>query len=134
MNAMLKTDPLVAAVIGHFVGDYLLQTKRMALGKTKLGIYGIGLCTAHVGVYSAAVCAVIWTANMLLFALVFIPHWIIDRWSLAGLWLKAIGGRTFDTVSDQNREWDIAFTAIVYTVTDNTMHVLCLWAALAYLN
>ena len=68
-------------------------------------------------------------------ALVFVPHWIIDRWSLASLWLKMIRGRTFEAAfnsKDQYREFDIAFTSIVYTVTDNTMHLICLWLVIRF--
>jgi hypothetical protein len=48
-----------------------------------------------------------------------------DRWSLASRWLRLIEGRTFEVAKG---EWDVAFTAIAYAVTDNTIHALCLWA------
>lgn len=129
-------DLFVLALLGHLVGDYLLQTKHMALHKSAPGWPGILTCTFHVAVYTAAVCAFWWTINPVLAALVFVPHWIIDRWSLASLWLKMIRGRTFEaafTSKDQYREFDIAFTSIVYTVTDNAMHLICLWLVIRVL-
>lgn len=69
-------------------------------------------------------------------ALVFVPHWIIDRWSLASTWLKMVRGRTFEAAfnsKDPYREFDIAFSSIVYTVTDNAMHLICLWLVIRFL-
>ena len=131
------------AVLGHFVGDYLLQSKWMALTKSKPGAEGLLACTVHVAIYTWAVLMFVGpkmgpvTANIpyglaVVPLVVFVPHWIIDRWSLATYWLRLIGGRTFEDARDP---WDIAFTALVYTVVDNTMHVLCLyWGFLILVN
>jgi Protein of unknown function (DUF3307) len=128
-------DLFVLALLGHLVGDYLLQTKHMALQKSAPGWSGVLTCTFHVAVYTAAVCAFWWTINPVVMALVFVPHWIIDRWSLASPWLKMIRGRTFEAAfnsKDPYREFDIAFTSIVYTVTDNAMHLICLWLVIRF--
>jgi len=128
-------DLFALALLGHLVGDYLLQTKHMALYKPAPGFSGILTCTLHVAVYTVAVCAFWWTINPLIVALVFVPHWIIDRWSLATPWLKLIRGRTFEAAfnsTDKYREFDIAFTSIVYTVTDNAMHLICLWLVIKF--
>jgi hypothetical protein len=122
----------ILAILGHLIGDYLLQSKWMALTKSVPGPEGLRACTIHVAVYTVAVCAVVGTLSPLFALAVFVPHWIIDRWSLASPWLKLIDGRTFEAAranTTPTRDFDIAFTAIVYTVTDNTMHALCLWAA-----
>lgn len=128
-------DLFVLALLGHLAGDYLLQTKHMALHKSAPGFSGILTCTIHVAVYTAAVCAFWWTINPMIVALVFVPHWIIDRWSLATPWLKLIRGRTFEAAfnsTDKYREFDIAFTSIVYTVTDNAMRLICLWLVIKF--
>jgi hypothetical protein len=128
-------DLFVLALLGHLVGDYLLQTKHMALQKSAPGWSGVLTCTSHVAVYTAAVCAFWWTINPVVAVLVFVPHWIIDRWSLASPWLKMIRGRTFEAAfssKDPYREFDIAFTSIVYTVTDNAMHLICLWLVIRF--
>ena len=122
----------ILALFGHLIGDYLLQSKWMALTKSAPGPEGVKACTIHVAIYTVAVCALVGTASPLFAIAVFAPHWIIDRGSLASWWLKLIRGRTFEDAranTTPTREFDIAFTAIVYTVTDNTMHALCLWGA-----
>ena len=96
------------AVIGHLVGDYLLQNKWMALNKNEKGWYGIGICTAHSLIYSIAVTLVVgiylWgfapygIRVWAILTMVFLTHYPIDRWSLADKWLKLIRGRQLDEV------------------------------------
>jgi hypothetical protein len=126
------SDLFVLALLGHLVGDYLLQTKHMALTKSAPGWQGAVTCTVHVVIYTTAVGAFWRTAQPLVILAVAAPHWLIDRYSLATWWLRLIRGRTFEGAmrATEHREFDIAFTAIVYTVTDNTMHLLCLWAVI----
>jgi hypothetical protein len=126
----------VLALIGHLIGDYLLQTKLMALHKADKGFPGTILCTTHVLLYTAAVGLCLGNFHPDLMLAIFIPHWVIDRNSLASHWLKIIKGRTFESVNNSTglaRDFDVAFTAIVYTVTDNTFHLICLWVAIRWL-
>lgn len=128
-------DLFVLALLGHLVGDYLLQNKYMALQKSGPGWSGALTCTLHVAIYTTAVCMFWWTLDPIVIILVFVPHWIIDRWSLAKPWLKLIGGRTFESAfnsKDKYREFDIAFTSLVYVVVDNTMHFLSLWLVIKF--
>ena len=123
----------ILALFGHLIGDYLLQSKWMALTKSDGGPEGLRACSIHVAIYTVAVCILVGTLSPVFAVAVFAPHWIIDRWSLASSWLKLVRGRTFEDAlanTTPHREFDIAFTAIVYTVTDNTMHAICLWLAL----
>jgi hypothetical protein len=127
----------ILALLGHLAGDFLIQPKSMALGKSNKGWEGFHHCTVHVILYTAVVFAWLYhpmtlRESIIVIASIAIPHWIIDRYSLASLWLRMIRGRTFEGVNTWQsrgmkfREWDIAFTAIVYTVTDMTLHLLCL--------
>jgi hypothetical protein len=121
------------AILGHLIGDFLLQPKSWALRKSERSMPGFWYCTVHVVVYTAAVCAMLRTYQVAVVVLVFIPHWLIDRYSLASIWLKLIRGRSFEAAyasTDKFREFDIAFTSIVYTVTDATLHLLCLGVVL----
>lgn len=123
-------DILFRVLLGHLVGDYLPQGKTMALKKSEKSFVGFFWCTLHVAIYSLSVCLFLWTASPLIFLLVFSTHWPIDRWSLASYWLKLIKGRDFQSAylsKDKYREFDISFTAIVYTVVDNTFHLITLW-------
>lgn len=126
-------ENIIFAFLGHLVGDYLFQTKKMALNKSTPGSEGLWLCTLHVLIYTLSVCLFVQNFALLFIILVFAPHWIIDRFSLATYWLKLIKGRTFEDAyrsESEFRDFDIAFTSIVYTVIDNTFHILCLVGAL----
>lgn len=126
----------IVAFLGHLVGDYLFQTKYMALNKSGKGWSGFKTCTLHVLIYTVSICLMLWMLNPWNILAVFIPHWIIDRWSLASVWLKLIGGRTFEAAylsQDKYRDFDIAFTSFVYAVVDNTFHLLSLWLVIKFL-
>ena len=75
-----------AAMLGHFVGDYLFQNQWMATRKSLKGMPGHIACTIHILLYIFAVALFVgWHPLFLL--VVAVPHWIIDRWSLANYWL-----------------------------------------------
>jgi len=120
-------------VFGHLAGDYLLQSRSMAFNKGLPSLRGLLWCTWHCLVYTAVMCLFLWTVNPGIMALVFVSHWVIDRWSLAQKWLNLIGGRNFVQAwqsQQQYREIDIAFSILVYAVVDNTLHLLIIWLAL----
>mgnify|MGYP003650816550 CR=1 FL=1 len=129
----------IALILGHLVGDYLLQTRRMALGKTKRGMDGHLLCTYHCIAYSAAVSVFVclggWTCGIhsltVAFILAFVSHWPIDRFSLASKWLKMIHQDPLDDMlSPDTCKIDRArkmFIPVIYTITDNTMHLVIMW-------
>lgn len=126
----------ILALLGHLIGDYLFQTKHMALNKSAKGWSGIKTCSWHVWIYTLSVSLMLWVPNLWVLPAIFIPHWVIDRWSLASVWLKLIKGRTFEAAylsKDQYREFDIAFTSLVYAVVDNTFHLLSLWLVIKLL-
>lgn len=117
-------------VLGHLVADYLLQNKRMALEKSEKGINGIIWCTIHSLIYTATICLFLWRIDWLVVLLVFISHWPIDRWSWASKWLKFIKGRDILAAYQSKEEYheiDLVFSCLVYTVADNTMHLVALW-------
>ncbi|MDP3770352.1 MAG: DUF3307 domain-containing protein [bacterium] len=129
-------DKFILALLGHLVGDYITQWKYMALHKSDKNWAGVWICSLHAIIYAAAVCLFWQTYSPVTFLAVCIPHWVIDRWSLANTWLSLIRGRTFQAAhasKDTYREFDIAFTSIVYTVTDNTFHLLSLYLVIIYL-
>jgi len=145
----------ILVVLGHFVGDYILQPVWMALGKSARTWKGFGVCLAHCLVYSGAVAVLAANAtNPWLWAVAFASHFPIDRWSLGQKWLDLIGGRNVMTdwdkvVADRRKgmpaghlgpeDFHIpvvvtAFAAVVYTVVDNTFHILALFAGLVILR
>lgn len=140
----------VTLLFAHIVGDFFFQPKSMAVKK------GASNSTAllHVAIYTF--CVVLFTISYIDFshswqslgqyylwvAVVFIPHFIIDRWSLADKWLKLINGRTLEDflykghldIPTENKlfytNYHIlrgGFACIVYVVVDFTAHLMCLW-------
>jgi len=93
-------------LVGHLVGDYLLQDKRMALTKGAKTLEGVIVCLMHCILYSAAVtvaaCLALSctdpTRILIINCMVFLTHFPIDRWSLADKYLKLIRGRQLDEV------------------------------------
>jgi hypothetical protein len=132
---------MVGILLGHLVGDYLLQNKWMAMNKSASSIK----CLIHCILYTLAVC-VFTNFHPAWIAIVFASHFIIDRWSLADKWLYLIEARSLRDFIDnglndipfhQNQSfakfWNYhslrgGFTSIVYTVADNTMHLLLMYA------
>lgn len=126
-----------AIVLGHLAGDYLFQSKSMALLKSQTGWQGAKWCLIHCLIYTASVCLFLWTVNPLVVGLVFLSHYPIERWSLGAKWLKLIRGRDFLQAyvkKEPGWEIDLAFSCLVYAVVDNTMHLilLCLIARFVY--
>jgi len=116
----------VKMALGHFVGDFMAQPKWMAMQKADAGWNGAYVCTVHVILYTGilAMFTGIWDPGVLL--AIATPHWLIDRWSIAKVHLSNLGGRTPDNLN-QDDPFDAAFTALMYTVVDATMHLLFLY-------
>jgi hypothetical protein len=126
-------DVFARIVLGHLTADYLLQNKRTALTKSEKGLRGTICCAVHCAVYATAVCFFLFRFDLIFFVLFFLSHYPIDRWSLAEKWLRMIRGRNLKEAfesKDKYREFDIAFSCIVYAVADNTMHLVLLWLML----
>lgn len=117
-------------LFGHLFGDYVFQSKKMALKKSEKSLQGILWCALHSIIYTLSIVIFTWHFSPLYLALIFLSHYPIDRWSLASEWLKIIKGRDYlQAYTDKTKYWeiDVAFSAIVYTVLDNTFHLFLLW-------
>lgn len=131
-------------VLGHLAGDYLFQSKQMALRKSEKGWHGIMWCTLHCLIYTVCICLFLWAAtsfavafNPLLMALIFLSHYPIDRWSWGSKWLKMIRGRDFIKAfnsKEKYREIDLSFSCLVYAAVDNTLHLILLWLIIGWLT
>lgn len=129
--------------LGLLAGDYLFQSKVMALKKSEKGWRGAMICTVHCLIVTVCVCLFLWAStsfavafNPLLMGLIFLTHWPIDRFSLGSKWLKMIRGRDFIKAffsKDQNRDIDLAFSVIVYKEVDNTLHLILMWFIIKWL-
>jgi len=119
----------VMMILGHLVGDYLLQNKSMMLKKSEKNFNGVLWCTLHCLIYTAAVCLFLWTLNPWVILAIFASHWPIDRWSLGAKWMKLIRSRDPKDTSPGNK----AFYPIVYVAVDNTWHLVLMFIAITLL-
>lgn len=133
-------------MLAHFVGDYLFQDQWMATGKSKPGKEGHIACTVHVIFYTLWMFVIGGVWNPLALLIIAIPHWIIDRWSLANyvlhfkngyspkeVWEKAPLCAAPDPDKLVANVWKVAFAAPVYIMNDNTIHWVCLFLTAKYL-
>jgi hypothetical protein len=116
----------VSLLFGHVVGDYFLQSKKMALIKSEKTLKGDVYCLLHSIIYSLSV-IIFFNFDFKLFVFVLITHWIIDKYSLGDKWLKIIKGRDFvKAYQEKEKYWeiDLMFSGIVYVVVDNFLHII----------
>lgn len=117
-------------LLGHLVGDYLLQNEWMAQNKSTNTLKGWLAATIHCLIYTLAVCTIMWEWNLVWVIAVFFSHFFIDKFAFGYWYLKHIKG--LDTYSYKMvflSELRAGFNAIIYTATDNTMHLLLMWGA-----
>lgn len=147
---------VLALLLGHLWGDYLLQNQWMALNKSRVRSPWPGL--THAVIYTLAVMTATWDWRASWALVIFISHWPIDRLGLADKWLTFINGRTikgfyyhghedipippeagqigpggrphapFSQWMDNYRILRGSFHALVYTAVDNTMHITLMTA------
>lgn len=124
-------------LLGHLVGDYLLQNNWMALQKNKHEGVGQLPCLVHCALYTLAVCLCMGNWDVPWICAVFASHYPVDRYGLAEKYLKLIRGRSLQVFLDdpENLEYSPyvnlrgGFYIFVYAVVDNTMHLLIMWIA-----
>jgi hypothetical protein len=105
-------------ILGHLLGDWLLQSDWMALGKRQGLFTRAGL--AHYIVYTLSILIVLYISNdipltlptlLLISLIVFISHWLIDATNLVEVWMAAAGQRN---------------QIMVRVMVDQTFHLLVL--------
>jgi len=128
-------------ILGHLVGDYLLQNDMMAQTKSKNTVLGWIVCFMHCMFYTTSVCLMMKNYNLNWIIIVFISHFFIDKFSLANYWMNMMGKRTpyqwylmFEAGEDKPEDViHASFSSIVYCVVDNTMHILLMYYGWRYL-
>lgn len=112
----MSDNTLLLAIIGHLVGDYLLQNDWMALNKKK----DAGICCAHCFTWTASVCFFSgWSFHGQIYLLLFCSHYIQDNTNIISRWMDLIGQKQFRT--GPCAPWSII-------VVDNVWHVVTIWA------
>jgi len=136
-------------IIAHMFGDYILQSDWMAINKSKK----TWPCVVHVVLYTA--CFLFITTSVKALVIIAITHFVIDRFGLARylVWLKNhIAPKSYmKTFKDCDIEWQrryqpwrnctmtgyddsrpVWLTVWLTIAADNTLHLLCNYAAVKY--
>lgn len=113
---------LIKLFFGHFIGDFFLQPKIMSDNKYQPGFRNTLWCSFHVLVYTLSISVFLGNFSPIFMLTVFVPHWIIDRFSLSYRWMKIIGRGDINT----------PFGPIVYVVIDQVMHFGCLYFSIQF--
>lgn len=115
---------LTLAIIGHLVGDYLLQNDWMALNKKSPGPHGNTACVVHCAIWTFAVIVFSeWYRSPHLFlvcTVLFLTHYAQDRTQIIRFWMTRIN-RQPKFVEPPMAPWSII-------VVDNVWHIVALWA------
>lgn len=127
-------------LLGHLIGDYLLQNNWMAKNKKSRALP----CLIHCAIYTACV-AQLTSWNLYWVLAIFVSHYIIDRSSIVEYWLQAHGGRSvkkflataWEGAPDTNVIPYLALqggvTAFVVIVVDNIFHLILMLLAADWL-
>ncbi len=122
-------------LLGHLVGDYLLQNNWMALNKAKFDTKGWISCLVHCFIYTVTLCLFTWNFDFRWVLLIFSSHILIDKFGIVEWYLHNIKGRSIKDCLDMI-EFDlpgkgdtvqISITCFVYIVCDNTLHLVIMF-------
>lgn len=105
-------NQLAFAIVGHLLGDYLLQNDWMANGKKKSSL----ICSVHCLLWTAAVVVLAGWWSWWIAPVLFITHFAQDRTTFVRWWMGKVGQDGFAT---HLAPWSII-------AVDNTMHILVL--------
>lgn len=149
-------DWFAGMVLGHLMGDYVLQNNWMALNKKRMAIP----CWTHCFLYTVCVYLSVYPyinnkliniSDNILFVLgIFMSHYVLDRTHLIDRWMKFYGTRSWDSCMPVRvdfegnvvPDWTDSFTAgetvrtifgtIIYVVVDNTLHLIMMAIFIKY--
>jgi hypothetical protein len=106
-------EPLAFAIVGHLVGDYLLQNDYMALGKKR----STPICSLHCLIWSLSVVVAAGWWMWWVFPVLFITHFAQDRTNLVAWKMRVMGQQKF--AQPPMAPWSMI-------AVDNSMHMLVL--------
>ena len=122
----MSTESLAGAIVGHLVGDYLLQNDWMALHKKEK----LWRCAIHVVLWYFAVLTFSgWgftevRHGFLLGQFLVVTHFLQDHTDIVRRWMGWIGQEKFAT--GPCSPWSII-------VVDNVWHIVAIWVAWKWL-
>lgn len=105
---------MIDALVGHLVGDYLLQNNWMAANKKKRSLH----CAVHCAAWTLSVCLCAGWFHPLVITVLFASHFIQDRTSIINWYMDSVGQKEFRTGP---------FAPWSGVVVDNVWHIFTLW-------
>lgn len=110
-------------IVGHMIGDYLLQSDWMALNKKKSGINGLIACIVHCLIWTVSVYAFCFrqVGSVLVFILLFASHFVLDRTNIIKWYCNAT------RLMPNPAMWKII-------LCDNTLHFLMVYLIALFFN
>ena len=115
----MNAESLASAIVGHLVGDYLLQNDWMALNKKGPGIMGGLALAVHSFIWAVCVCSFAGFWPTLAFAILYATHMLQDGTNIVMFWMTRIN-RQSAFASPPLALWSII-------VVDNVWHILTIW-------
>jgi hypothetical protein len=117
-------------LLGHLTGDYLLQNDFLAKNKANNDLVGWLAAFVHCLIYTFAVCFWMWNFQFIWIVAVFCSHFFIDKFAFGKWYLKHVKQLDMEDYRGYyHGELHAGFTAVIYTVTDNAMHLILMWGA-----
>lgn len=104
---------MISALVGHLVGDYLLQNDWMAQNKKASTLH----CLVHCLIWTACVCLFAGWYQWWVITILFGTHFIQDRTQIIRQWMWLVGQESFAT---KLAPWSII-------IVDNVWHILTIW-------
>jgi len=117
-------------LLGHLVGDYLIQNDYMALNKAKNTKAGYIACLIHCITYTIAVTVFMQNFDIAWILTVFFSHFFIDKYNLADKYMTYYKGLSISKYIKEKETNPIKgdFVTLVHTAVDNTMHLVLMYA------
>lgn len=112
---------LLLAIIGHLVGDYLLQNDWMAMNKKKRSLP----CLVHVILWTTAVCVFSGWWSVPAVVVLLTTHFVQDRTQIIPFWMTRVNRQPQFAVPPM-APWSLI-------VVDNVWHIVTLWAVWRFL-
>lgn len=129
----MNAAALIGALVGHLIGDYLIQNDWMALNKKSKTTLGVVTVNVHAILWAAAVCTLAgwWhmgvplsTSAAWVFPVLYITHVVQDHTNVVAWWMDAIGQKAFRT--GPCAPWSSI-------VVDNVWHIVTIYAVWRFL-
>lgn len=130
----MNIELLVYILFCHIIGDYFLQSSALAYEKHYNTFKGWIAAFIHCMIYSIMTMIILHffyadenttvSQRFLIFGIVFVPHFIIDKTPIVYWFVVHFLGRGITRAAESSI---IVVNTLVYVVIDNTLHIVCMY-------